>query len=1232
MNKTAIKNFAVWARNKLIVDISYRAGLMGIAADGIRAALPQSTRDTEFYDIGTKEPYAITGGAVRQRRKLAELILQKAKSSDYETAYRSVLEEVAYTWFNRLIAIRFMEVNDYLPSRIRVLSSEGAGKLEPDLVTTPFDADLEMTGEEQETILRLKTDNQVDELFRLLFVKQCNALNQILPQLFEKTADYTELLLNVSVTDQDGVVYHLVHDIDEDDFNIEKGGQVEIIGWLYQYYNTEPKDETFALLKKNVKITKERIPAATQLFTPDWIVRYMVENSLGRLWLEGHPNEELRENWKYYLDEAKQEPEVEAQLAKIREEYKEIQPEDIKLIDPCMGSGHILVYAFDVLMQIYETAGYTQREAAKCVLEHNLYGLDIDDRAFQLSYFAVMMKARKYNRRILNGEAVCHVYSIQESNEINRNHLNYLGAGMNELERNNALNQLTGLLDTFKDAKEYGSILKVDACDWDLLRRFAAESGEDGQLTMDSLGLEETKEQLRQLIDIGQVMAQKYDVVVTNPPYMASSGMNSKLFNYIKRYYDDGRNDLYTVFILRCLEFARTNKYVGMITQLGWLSLARSEQLRHKIYTKMHIINMIHLGAHIFEELSGEIVKSSAFVLNKQCEIKYRGVYCKIDTLTSSEEKATAVIEKNNLYTATIEQTNEIEGAPLSYWLPRTMFPLFKNSTIRDRFTCRAGMQTGNNDEFIRLWYEPNSYKLNHFHKEGARWYLYNKGGSQRKWYGNIDLVVNWEENGRDIKAFKKRRFELGEIEKKNSECWNSEFYFVEGVTWSSISSGTPMFRFATCESIFDIKGPTCFAKEMVTHDELIQALAYFNSPIVSTLLEVMSPTLDCNPGTISKLPYIKALNGEVLNKFVYQCISLSKEDWDSFETSWDFKHHPLVRPVSTVSEAYATWAAECATRFNQLKSNEEELNRIFIDIYGLQDELTPEVADKDVTVRRFFDSKEDIPESMKGSSYALTKADAIKSLLSYAVGCMFGRYSLDVDGIAYAGGAWDKVNPGKAGREGGLGRDSKYQSFIPDKDNILPITDEEYFQDDIVGQFCGWLKKVYGADTLEENLDFIANALGNKGNTSREVIRNYFLNDFYKDHVKTYQKRPIYWLFDSGKQNGFKALIYMHRYDENTIGNLRIDYLHRMERVYDSEIARMQDIIDNSKAAREVSQAAKRREKLQKQLKECKAYDESVAHLALARTAIDLDDGVKVNYEKVQTVDGVKYPVLAKL
>ena len=586
MNKTAIKNFAIWARNKLIADVSYDARLIGITEDGIAKPLPQSFGGTQFFDIGTAEPYSISGEAVRQRDKLIEVIQQKEKDTDYKTAYHYVIEEVAYTWFNRLIAIRFMEVNDYLPSHIRVLSSE-SGKLEPDLVTTPFDAELPFTAEEEARIFQLKQDNKLDEAFRILFLKQCNALNEILPALFEKTKNYTELLLSLSVIDQDGVVYHLIHDIPEDDFNIERGGQVEIIGWLYQYYNTEPKAAAFA---KNGKITKEEIPAVTQLFTPDWIVRYMVENSLGRLWVEGHPDCDLKENWKYYLEEAQQEPEVQAKLSEIRKEYAALNPEDIKLIDPCMGSGHILVYAFDVLMQIYESAGYSQRDAAKSILENNIYGLDIDDRAYQLAYFAVMMKARQYNRRILNGENSCHVYAIQESNSINRAHLKYFGAGMDDIEKNAAKMQLEGLLDTLTDAKEYGSILNVESYNWDLLRRFVAAEDTAGQISMDSVGVEDTAEQLNRLVDIGETMARKYWVTITNPPYAAISNLSPKVNDFVKANYPDSKVDLFAVFIERCGLMTRVSGYQAMITQHAWMFLASYENLR---YTKERTVVII---------------------------------------------------------------------------------------------------------------------------------------------------------------------------------------------------------------------------------------------------------------------------------------------------------------------------------------------------------------------------------------------------------------------------------------------------------------------------------------------------------------------------------------------------------------------------------------------------------------------------------------------------------------
>lgn len=1231
MNKTAIKNFAIWARNKLIADIQYRAGLMGITTKGIQEPLPQSTSSVEFYDIGTTEPYSIVGQAIQQRKRLASIIRQKEKDSDYSTAYKYILEEVAYTWFNRLIAIRFMEVNDYLPSHIRVLSSE-SGKVEPDLVTIPFDSGLDFTSDEEQEVLQLKNDNKLDEAFRLLFIKQCNALNKILPALFEQTSDYTELLLSLSVVDQDGVVYRLVHDIDEDDFNIEKGGQVEIIGWLYQYYNTEPKNAAFA---KNGKITKDEIPAVTQLFTPDWIVRYMVQNSLGRIFIDKRKNEgvfadgrspvemtweETEEKrianeefiaeqmgWKYYLPEAVQTKEVREQLDKIQRQNEHKDVRDIKVIDPCMGSGHILVYAFDVLMQMYEDAGYSQRDAAKSILENNLYGLDIDDRAYQLAYFAVMMKARQYNRRILNGETTCHVYAIQESNNINRIHLKYLGAGMDDLEVNTARVQLEGLLDTLRDAKEYGSILKVENYNWELLRRFvsAADAGE--QITMDSAGLEMTTEQLLTLIHIAETMERKYDVVVTNPPYMGSSGMDEKLSEFVKANYSDAKSDMSTVFMEKTLQICDFTGYIAMINIPVWMFLSSFESMRRRLLNEKQIINMLHFGRGVF----GSDFGTTAFVIKpyriKGFSASYRRLFKKQGAVDSLNTKEKWFFSGIGAYSATQEGFEQIDGSPIAYWANDRIRSAFQHGKPMSIVAPpKQGSTTGCNDLFLRLWFEVCKNK--------EKWFPCLKGGAFRKWYGNHDYVIDWENNGAKMIAVGRQTIR------------NADKLFCEGISWSRVTIGASSFRLMEKGFFFESASGVCFPAESNRN----YILGLLNSKVIQAIAEMLNPTATLQSGDLARVPVlIEKQVSSLVDQMVAQNIGFSKSDWDSYETSWDFKKHPMMRlrmagayawgdtpPVMRLSSAYKAWKLECDGRFQNLKANEEELNRIFIDIYGLQDELTPDVADKDVTVHRIFDTKDDVPESMQGSSYVRTKRDEIVSLLSYAVGCMFGRYSLDVEGLAYAGGAWDA---------------GKYTSFVPDKDGIIPITDEDYLEDDIIARLCDWLKAVYGSDTLEANLDFIAKALGGKGNSSREIIRGYFLRDFYKDHCKAYQKRPIYWLFDSGKQNGFKALIYLHRYTPDTIGNLRVDYLHKMQRVYESEIGRMQDMIDHSTSSREVAASTKRKEKLQKQLKECRDYDEKIAHLALSRIALDLDDGVKVNYRKVQTAtDGKFYEVLA--
>lgn len=1233
MNKNAIKKFAIEARKKLIDSVTDKAGMLGITEKSCSEPITKGP-DFEVYQTVAGTEVTLNRRQCEQRRRLVSQIESRG--------FEAVVEEVAYTWFNRICAIRFMEVNDYLPNRVRVLSSEKEGKMEPDLVTQAPDVDLDLTAQEKEEIINWKlsgTSEDTDKLYCKLFLKQCHQLHDILPGLFEADFDYMELLFGISYTNKDDVIYMLVNPetgIPENDFNVsaldEEGnptGQVEIIGWLYQYYNTELKDDTFAKLKKNVKITKERIPAATQLFTPDWIVRYMVENSVGRIWIEHlcavdpRTNEKAtaeRFGWKYYLPEAEQEEAVNVKLAEIRSTYKDLKPTDINCIDPCMGSGHILIAMFDVLMDIYESAGYDKREAAFEIVEHNIHGLDIDQRAYQLAYFAVMMKGRGYNRRFLrgrDGKSEPKVYAITESNEINRNHLKFFGTHLSEMERNLAVMQIEGLLDTFMDAREYGSILNVDACDWDIAERFVEDLGTDGQISFESVGSEETQESLRKLIRVAKNLGQKYDAVVTNPPYMGVSGMGAKLSKYVKDNYPDSKSDLFAVFIEKCGQMTKKNAYQAMITQHAWMFLSSFEKLRNKLQM-MDIVNMAHLGPRAFEEIGGEVVQTTSFVLRKSHVEKFKGTYCRLIEPTTQYGKEKMFLDAINRYFAEQDNFSKIPGNPVAYWIDKSIFECYKNKTIYNYANPCKGIDTGDNNRFLRLWFEvsrrlcykPSGKRCTEEDFEKYRWYPYNKGGNYRKWYGNNEYILDWQNNGDVLRNF------------KGSNLRNKDRYFEKGITWSTVTSGNNSFRYFSYGYLFDNGGSCLFAGK---HLKYIQG---FLNSIVSREFLNIQPTLNNQPGTIGSLPLIIAGDEDSVTAIVERNINIAKGDWDSFEASWDFLYHPLLCEVSTIAEAFKRWQSDCEIRFKQLKDNEEELNRIFIDIYGLQDQLTPEVDDKDVTVRKADLSRD------------------IRSFISYAVGCMFGRYSLDKAGLIYAGGDFndfykkiDDVLLDSTGdpitdttgemivtgeEYGKIKIDDEWVdvSFIPDSDNCIPITDEEYFSDDIVGRFVEFVKIVYGADALEENLDFIANALGNKGDTSREVIRNYFLKDFYADHLKVYQKRPIYWLFDSGKQNGFKALIYMHRYDADTVGRVRTDYLHRAQKYVETAMQSAQYTIDNATSASEKSKATKAVTKYTKQLAEMKIYDEAIAHIANKRIEIDLDDGVKVNYAKFQGVE----------
>ena len=1174
MDKNAIKKFAVWARRELISRVSQRAAWYGI-----------TEKDPIDEKLQAIHGRVLTPEEQAQRRALIWHIRKNG--------YQQVMEEVAYTWFNRFIALRFMEVNGYLPSYTRVFSDEN-GAFNPQILKDAIHLDIE--GLDMEKVYAMEEANETEALFKYLVITQCNDLNRMLPGMFQKISDYTELLFPDFLLREGSVAHHMVTTIPEEDWK----NAVQIIGWLYQYYNAEPKDEVFAALKKNIKISKEKIPAATQLFTPDWIVRYMVENSLGRLWVEGHPNDELKANWKYYLEEAPQEPEVEAQLKQIRAEYAQIDPASILCCDPCMGSGHILVYMFDVLMQIYLSYGYTTNEAVESIVRNNLWGMDIDDRAAQLAYFAVMMKAQQYDHRWL-AKQVRHpvqpnVFALQDSGDwpTFERRMRQAFTHHPSLVEDASIKTAKALFETFADAKEYGSIIQPEITleELTMMENTLDEMTKKADLMdfvaqADATTLMET---LKPLIRQCRGLVQKYHTVVTNPPYMSSSGMGVKMADYVKDHYPDSKSDLFAVFIERNRETLIPAGYQAMITQHAWMFLSSFEKLRKKLL-KFDTINMAHLGARAFEEIGGEVVQTTSFVLHNHHITGYKGTYVRLVSPITQQGKEDMFLTGENRYTTQQDNFAKIPGAPVAYWLSDAFADVFQKGMVSAYGETRKGMFTGNNDLWLKLWFEIP------YEKMYKKFFPYSKGGGFRRWYGNNDYVVNWDNDGNDIISY------------KGSGNINPGQYFMWCITWNLITTSKPGFRIIDdSKHVMGDGGPTVVFKGK---DMLYYALGSLNSVVTEQSAYILNPTINLSSGVGAKLPLtVVHEKFDEIVRLSQENVSISRSDWDSFETSWDFREHPFVlwshnlRDATSIGATmsyfydshpevhspmelcYLLWQGECNDRFKKLKANEEELNRIFINIYGLQDELLPDVDDKDVTVR-----KADLGRD-------------IRSLISYGVGCMLGRYSLDKPGLAFAGGAWDE---------------SQYVTYHADHDGILPITDDEYFDDDIVGMFINWVRTVYGAETLEANLKFIADALGGKGNP-RDVIRQYFLNDFYKDHLKIYQKRPIYWLFDSGKKNGFKALIYMHRYQPDTIARIRTDYLHETQARYRNAIETLERQSANAFTSERVKMT-KRLNALKAQAEEARVYEEKIHHLADQMIKIDLDDGVKVNYAKFADV-----------
>lgn len=1169
MNKGAIKKFATNARNKLMDAVEQKAFELGITKDQVKE--PEVYQDGFLINQKFYKQYEI-----KQREKLLQEIGQKG--------YGQVMEEVAYTWFNRFIALRFMEVNDYLPTGVRIFSSIEPGKTEPDAVTEVMmlveDLDLD-----EQKVYELQDANDEADLFKYILVKQCNKLSEIMPLMFEQIADYTELLLPNQLLAETSVIYDMVNEIAEDDWMQE----VEIIGWLYQYYISKKKDEVFAALKKNQKISKENIPAATELFTPRWIVQYMVDNSLGRLWLESHPDNTLQEQLPYYLEAAEQPAHVIQQLEALKD--TNLKPESISFFDPCMGSGHILVYAFEVFYKLYQSQGYRGQDIPKLILENNLYGLDIDPRAAQLAYFSVMMKARSYNHRIFRLQINTNIRWFEESNTITKQDIDIFVGDTNLHE------DVEMLMDTFKDGKLFGSILEAPEIDFEALKERVHNLQEAELNDMFAMDFRDyVLPVVERLIDQGMILARKYDVVVTNPPYMGRNSMNSELTKYVKKYYKDSSADLYAVFMEVATHSVKEHGFMALINQHSWMFLSSFEKLRESILKKHQIYSMAHLGTRAFAQIGGEVVQTTSFLMRKDTIKDFVATYIRLTDYNNAEEKAAHFFNNELYYERTQEGFSDIPSSPIAYWASEQVRKIFKEQAqIGDFVKPKIGMRTGDNKRFLRIWTEVEFSKVG-LYKRGAveaknslkKWFPYNKGGDFRKWYGNQEYVVNWKNDGEEIK----KNTKLNYPQLEDNLGWkisNEKFYFNEGITWSFVSSTNFGSRYTPQGFLFDVGGSSIFPEK----NDIYFFLGLLTSKVTIYFMKFLNPTLNFQVKNINSIPIVNLDSYRpTIDSHVQQNISTAKSDWDSFETSWNFKTHPFLefqQETTKLSEAFTNWQQEAESRFQTLKANEEELNQIFIDLYGLQEELTPDVEEKDVTVNR------------------ADRVRDVKSFISYAVGLMFGRYSLDEEGLAFAGGEFSMDN---------------YQTFQPDQENVIPITDDVYFEDDIVNRFITFLKTTFREEHLEENLDFIADTLTRKANeTSRQRIRRYFLKEFYKDHVKTYQKRPIYWLFDSGKQNGFKALVYLHRYQPGLVARVRTDYLHPQQRKYEDEMERIDMMMDSDISKQEQTRLKKQKEKLQKQLLECQNYDQLIAHIANQKIDLDLDDGVKVNYAKFQNI-----------
>ncbi len=1148
MNKSVVKNFSIWARKSLIKEITDKLLLLGITKGHIKSG-ERFEDEYEEFPLGGGQTYRIYGKDIEKREVLIKKI--KEKGFDY------IVEEASYTWFNRIIAIRFMEINNYLPSGIRVLSSLTKSKVEPDIITYFDELDFPI---DKGYVNYLKRENKIDELFKYLFIGQCNSLNDILPGIFKKTDDYRNLLFPVSLSNENSFIRKLVDGLSESYFY----NNVEIIGWLYQYYISEKKDEIFKLLKQNVKISKENIPSVTQIFTPKWIVKYMVENSLGRFYMENNGVESFPIPLKYLVD------------SKICPgDFKGISPEEIKIIDPCMGSGNILVYAFDLLFEIYKEYGYLESEIPYLIFEKNLYGIDVDDRAYELAYFALMMKGRSKNRRFFKKKDIkFNFYPIIESNDIYVDVLNK-AIMLGESEKSD----LKYLLDMFKDAKEYGSLLSIKKIDFDNLEK-----------SVYIFLNEEERDSLEKIINLSRLLSDKYHIVVTNPPYMSSRGMGEKLTLYLKERYPNSKMDLFSVFIERGFELTHDNGFNVMLTMQSWMFLYKFEKLRKSIFENNTIISLLHMDNNVMSIAFG----TSATIFKKGFLKDYEGTYnyVKYGDLNVYGEPTIFPVVENRNSKIKLSSFYDVPGFPLNYWISDRAREVFRDyKPLKEYFEPKQGMATTDNKTFVRYWYEPNKDDIDfslksHEDTMGAekKWFPYNKGGDYRKWYGNNEYIIKYENGGENLIKFVREKYPR--ISDPEFVIKNRKYYFKKGITWSLFGFKNFSVRYKDYGFIFDVSGSSLFPEDK--YEKYI--LAFLCSGVCFYLLSSIAPTVNFQIGNIGDLPIIIDENylneiTRLANRNIYLC----KKEWDFYETSWDFKTHPAItfKISGKIRDSYENFYSEIESMFNEVKENEERINHIFKKIYGFVDEVPDALEDDNISIRKVDEKK------------------FVESFMSYFVGCVFGRYSLYDDYVISNSEEIFK---------------REYKDFYPSEDNLLLISTEEYFKNDVYSLFVKFLKVTFGDEFLNDNLRFICNSLSYKMGSYRENISQYFLKDFFKTHMRIYNKCPIYLEFSSGKNNGINVLTYVHRLKGEDFLKLKLNYLDVIERKYEEEILRFENVYESEKFLK----SKKYKEILILKLEECKKYNEVIKYISNIPFNINLEDGLSTIYKNLQQLGSI--------